>query len=138
MDIDRCSQPVLGVSSPAEESVCTRSPDPVHNEMPPPPIPVRSPRRRPTGAVATVMVSERDLRGKHSVDPDRQRKKGEREVREDSEEQSLARNPYDLMAAVGSTVTASYPFHGDEGQQQLSFGVSVYVLRLGSSFVGSG
>lgn len=40
------------------------------------------------------------------------------------EGQSRATNPYDLLAIPGSTVTASYPFHGDDKLQQLSFAVS--------------
>lgn len=40
------------------------------------------------------------------------------------EDQEHANNPYDLKAMPGSTVTASYPFRGDDNVQQLSFGVS--------------
>ena len=43
---------------------------------------------------------------------------------EDVEDQEHANNPYDLKAAPGSSVTASYPFRGDDNLQQLSFAVS--------------
>lgn len=36
-------------------------------------------------------------------------------------DESLARDPYDLRAAEGTTVTASFPFQGDGTLQQLSF-----------------
>lgn len=48
---------------------------------------------------------------------------------ESSEEASHANNPYDLKAEPGSNVTASYPFHGEESLQQLSFGVSLSMCR---------
>lgn len=46
------------------------------------------------------------------------------------EDQEHANNPYDLKATPGSNVTASYPFHGDDNLQQLSFAVSENVLRF--------
>lgn len=92
-----------------------------------PRIPNYSPRRRPAGAVATVMVSGEELRDQPST-----RLHGQQQLEDNSAtEELLARNPYDLKVAVGSTVTASYPFHGEESLQQLSFAVSpmlVYCL----------
>lgn len=41
-----------------------------------------------------------------------------------AEDQEHANNPYDLKTMPGSTVTASYPFRGDDNLQQLSFAVS--------------
>lgn len=86
----------------------------------PPPIPVRSPRRRPAGAVATAMVSGQGNSGQVGSLPAHVAPK---EV-EDVEDQEHANNPYDLKAAPGSSVTASYPFRGDDNLQQLSFAVS--------------
>lgn len=86
----------------------------------PPPIPVRSPRRRPAGAVATAMVSGQGNSGQGSL-PSHVSSQNEEEEAEDQEH---ANNPYDLKAMPGSSVTASYPFHGDDNLQQLSFAVS--------------
>lgn len=90
----------------------------------PPPIPASSnasallpaPRRRPVGAVATVMAS-----GLTSVEQIVSEQDGDGA---DVSEQQSHGNPYDLQAAPGSTVTASYPFTGEESLQQLSFAVS--------------
>lgn len=82
------------------------------------------PRRRPVGAVATAMVSGHELQHEVSVGVNRQRQERDPDLQEDPDSSSLARNPYDLKALVGSTVTASYPFHGEESLQQLSFAVS--------------
>lgn len=85
----------------------------------PPPIPVRSPRR-PPGAVATAIVSGQSGQWRLASGgpgPDDE----DAEVVEDG---THATNPYDLKAMVGSTVTASYPFHGKDDLQQLSFAVS--------------
>ena len=57
--------------------------------------------------------------------------KGEDVDQQEEEEHST--NPYDLKAAAGSIVTASYPFHGDADLQQLSFTVSTYICLLYTS-----
>ena len=83
----------------------------------PPLMPARSPRRPPTGAVATAMVSgEGRLPSDHQVAED--------QAEDVVEDETHARNPYDLRAIPGSIVTASYPFRGEEKLQQLSFAVS--------------
>lgn len=83
-------------------------------------------RRRPVGAVATVMVSGEEASTRIDVQ--------QRQDPNSDPEEVLARNPYDLNATVGSTVTASYPFHGEENLQQLSFAVSsVPVLPLSNT-----
>lgn len=86
-----------------------------------PPVPVRSPKRRPIGAVATVMLSGQGP----ALPPSSLRRPSEEEVDHDADGNSHANNPYDLKAAPGAVVTASYPFHGDEDLQQLSFSVSL-------------
>lgn len=83
----------------------------------PPPIPIRSPKRPPAGAVATAMVS-----GQGWMPIVGQELRGEEQ--DVVEGKASANNPYDLVAVPGSTVTASYPFHGDDQLQQLSFVVS--------------
>ncbi|CBJ27191.1 expressed unknown protein [Ectocarpus siliculosus] len=80
----------------------------------PPPIPVRSGPRPPPGAVATAMLSGGEglpFAGKT------QHEQQEEEV------QARPNNPYELMVQPGATVTASYPFRGEESLQQLSFAV---------------
>lgn len=110
-------------------------PIPVQNQSVPPPIPVRapketavpesSPRRRPIGAVATALISTEELGHKPSGSVDLARvDDAQQQQADDTSEEPLSRNPYDLKATAGSTVTASYPFHGDESVQQLSFAVS--------------
>lgn len=84
-----------------------------------PEAPDRSARRRPAGAVATAMVS-----GHQGLPSAGLRRQQEEAAIETMDEHSHANNPYDLQAAPGSTVTASYPFQGDEALQQLSFVVS--------------
>lgn len=107
--------------------------------MAPPPIPARkveeeisepqkptpATKRRPAGAVATVMAS-----GQQAWLPSVGRGGGvegggEQEQVEQEEEVHHGTNPYDLKAASGSVVTASYPFHGEAEKQQLTFNVSV-------------
>lgn len=107
-----------------EDGTRMRAPVPVWNQPSNPPfVPINSiPKRRPIGAVATVMVSS-DALATGGVG------KIQKEVATDGEdatemEQSHANNPYDLKAVAGSTVTASYPFHGEACLQQLSFTVS--------------
>lgn len=89
----------------------------------PPPIPVRSPRRPPIGAVATAMVSGQSGRW-GLADGQGTDENNAEAVAEDG---THATNPYDLKAMAGSTVTASYPFHGEEDLQQLSFAVGDFV-----------
>ena len=93
-------------------------------ERDPPQIP--DGRRRPAGAVATSMVS-----GQGGLSSTVFRRQQEEATSEVVDEHSHANNPYDLLAAPGSTVTASYPFHGDEELQQLSFVVSPCVTEAG-------
>lgn len=116
--------------------------------MPPPPIPTRdevkppaipdhgSSKRRPAGAVATAMVSGRPQQGYGLHSSSATGSIGEEHNRDNNnnnndesnnellKEQTHANNPYDLKAEPGSTVTASYPFVGEEGLEQLSFAVS--------------
>lgn len=123
-----------------EESHTEPPPIPVREEAghaaEPPPIPVRKveeeaqpepepsaprspPKWRPAGAVATVMASSDQAWRPSASRPE----KGE-DVEQQEEEHST--NPYDLKAASGSIVTASYPFQGEADLQQLSFTVSTY------------
>lgn len=107
----------------------------------PPPIPVRKeeeeaqrepepsaatspPKWRPAGAVATVMASSQQGWQSSASRPE----KGD-EVEQQEEEHST--NPYDLKAASGSIVTASYPFQGEADLQQLSFTVSAHSRHNG-------
>ncbi|CAM9539772.1 unnamed protein product [Laminaria digitata] len=105
-----------------EEAHPEPPPIPVHEEEAQP-EPKRSstsspPRWRPAGAVATVMASEQGWRPSGS-----RAEKGEHVEQQEDEEAQHSTNPYDLKAASGSIVTASYPFHGDADLQQLSFTV---------------
>lgn len=116
-------------------------PIPTQNQSVPPPIPVRapeetaisesSPRKRPIGAVATALISTEGIGHQPSSSVDLARVDGtEQQQTDDTSEEPLSRNPYDLKATVGSTVTASYPFHGDESVQQLSFAVSRSMIAV--------
>eukprot|EP00752_Nemacystus_decipiens_P018528 g16611.t1 len=93
------------------------TPDVQNEESNPPPIPVRS--YRPAGAVATAMVSGQGGSGQERLSSHTAQEGAE----EDVEDQEHANNPYDLKATPGSSVTASYPFRGDDNLQQLSFAV---------------
>lgn len=95
-------------SSPAQDTNLQEAPD-------------QNAKRRPTGAVATVMVS-----GHQGLPSAGLRRLREEAAIETTDEHSHANNPYDLQAAPGSTVSASYPFQGDETLQQLSFVVSAW------------
>lgn len=59
--------------------------------------------------------------------------KGEHVEQQEDEEAQHSTNPYDLKAASGSIVTASYPFHGDADLQQLSFTVSAFTRQQKST-----
>ncbi|CAM9348254.1 unnamed protein product [Ectocarpus sp. 12 AP-2014] len=102
---------------PEKKEAVTPPPIPERKEaVNPPLIPVRSGPRPPAGAVATAMVSGGErlpFAGKT------QHEQQEEEV------QARPNNPYELMVQAGATVTASYPFRGEESLQQLSFAVSV-------------
>lgn len=107
---------------PQRKEATPEAPEAQYAGSSPPPIPVRSPRRRPVGAVATAMVSGQGSSSGQGTLPSHvvQRE----EEGEAAEDQEHANNPYDLKAAPGSSVTASYPFRGDDELQQLSFAVS--------------
>lgn len=107
-------------SSPAQDANLQKAPD-------------RNAKRRPAGAVATAMVS-----GHQGLPSAGLRRQQEEAAIETTDEHSHANNPYDLQAALGSAVSASYPFQGDETLQQLSFVVSAMdkVTNSGTIVIG--
>ncbi|CAM9770967.1 unnamed protein product [Scytosiphon promiscuus] len=103
------------IPSRKEESRAVPPPIPSRDEERVPSSPVPSPVRRPAGAVATVMAS-----GLPSAFDSRAHQYEEGAADVDDQPHG---NPYDLKAEPGSTVTASYPFQGEESLEQLSFAV---------------
>lgn len=95
--------------------------------------PTSSPVRRPAGAVATVMASglASSYAGAGAVDSAAHHQYGGGD--DNGAEDQPHGNPYDLKAEAGSTVTASYPFQGEESLQQLSFAVRGDARSVGTA-----